>query len=41
MRIAVVIFYWLCAALLIALTAHAELHKARKSDKKNSHPGHA
>jgi hypothetical protein len=39
MRMAVVIFYWGCAALLILLSVHAEVHKDGKSDKKDSHPG--
>ncbi len=40
MRMAVVIFYWGCAAVLILLSVHAELHKDGKSDKNASHPGH-
>ena len=39
MRMEVVIFYWGCAALLILLSVHAEVHKDGKSDKDASHPG--
>jgi hypothetical protein len=40
MRAAVVVFYWVCAAALIAISVHAELHKDAKLNEKNSNPGH-
>ncbi len=36
MRTAVVIFYWICAVLLIVISVHAELHREGKPDNKNS-----
>jgi hypothetical protein len=40
MRAAVVIFYWVCAVVLIAISVHAELHKDAKLNEENSHRGH-
>lgn len=45
MRTAVILFYWLCAVLLVVLSIHAEfhspeLHSEGKTHKKNSHPKH-
>ena len=42
MRIAITIFYWLCAAALIALSLHSEREEEKKFHAgKPSHPGTA